>query len=149
LQLAKHDLNEVVELGQVSYEQFLKEFRQIDWEFESDRLNFLQRTWPAIGVTNEENGAVLWTSAYRPLPPDFLDKDDFRHNMAVWHTMKLDDPPNPPDVTSIGSSGPLAECYFETFEPGVVEDLFRLFFDGDFESLYKQLFSLEVFEPAG
>jgi hypothetical protein len=149
LQLAKHDLNEIVNLGQVTYEQFLKKFRQIDWEFEADRLQFLRRTWPAISVTNEENGAILWSSAYRPLPPDCLDEDSFRHSMAIWHTAKLDNPPNPPDVTRFDSRGPLVDCYFETFEPGVIEDLFRLFFRNDYEGLYKRLFSLDVFESEG
>lgn len=88
LQLAKHDLDEVVELGTVDYERFLQEFRGIDWEFEADRLQFLQKTWPAIGVTNSVNDAVLWSSAYRPLPPDFLAEDSFRQNMEVWHTPK-------------------------------------------------------------
>ena len=66
LQLAKHAEDEFIDLGEVDCQGFLKEFDRVDWEFEADRYQFLQKTWPAIGVTNNDNGATLWASPYRP-----------------------------------------------------------------------------------
>jgi len=144
LQLAKHALDETIDKGEVDLRQFLAEFNAIDWEFEADRLQFLGGTWPSIGVTNNDNAAVLWTSAYRPLPPDFLDQDKFRRNMSIWFIVRLDQPPNPPEITRLDSGEYLSECYFETHNPGEIEDLFGLFFKSDYDSLYELLFSMRV-----
>jgi hypothetical protein len=144
LQLAKHGLDETIDKGEVDFQQFRAQFNAVDWEFEADRLQFLQKTWPAIGVTNNESGAVLWTSAYRPLPPEFLDEDKFRQNMAIWFIVRLDYPPNPPEITRLDSGEELFECYFTTVNPGEIEDLFSLFFESDYDSLYESLFSMGV-----
>ena len=144
VQLAKHDMDEVIDIGEVDFSQFLREINGVDWEFESDRLQFLNKTSPAIGVTNCENGAVLWTSPYRPLPPAFLDKDEFRRNMGIWFVIKLDSPPSPPEIINLESRRSLSECYFETYDQGEVESLFELFFEDHYESLYESLYSLRV-----
>ena len=136
VQLAKHRLDEVTDLGGVDYRGFVNEFRRVDWEFEADRLQFLKQTSPAIGVTNHDSGTVLWTSPYRPLPPDFLEEDEFRHNMAIWFIVRLDNPPDPPKITEFESGKLLADCYFESYKMGEIEDLFELFFADDYESLY-------------
>jgi hypothetical protein len=146
LQLAKHELDEVIDLGEVDLPGFLAKFRETDWEFEADRLQFLQTTSPAIGVTNHENGAILWTSPYRPLPTDFLDEDNFRHNMAVWYVVRLDNPPSPPEITELKTGKPLADCYFESYEEHRVEELFEFFFADDYESIYTTLYSMQIAE---
>lgn len=146
LQLAKHEIDEMIDKGEVDFQQFQYEFNAIDWDFEADRLQFLDRTWPTIGVTNHENGTVLWTSAYRPLPPEFLDEDEFRHNMPVWFTVKLDNPPNPPEITSFNTGKQLADCYFQTYVPEEIEDLFEHFFNKDYEMLYESLYSMNVLQ---
>jgi hypothetical protein len=65
LQVAKHELDEVIELGEVDLPGFLAKFRETDWEFEADRLQFLQKTSP-----NNSPAAVpevpTWTSALDP-----------------------------------------------------------------------------------
>lgn len=144
LQLAKHDLDEVIEFGSVDFQSFLNELNKVDWEFEADRLQFLNKTSPAIGITNHDNNAVLWLSPYRPLPPDFLDEDEFRHNMAIWFLVKLDNPPNPPEITDFESSRLLEECYFESYDMAGIEDLFGLFLADDYQSLYESLYSMQV-----
>ena len=146
IQLAKHDFDETIDKGEVDFQQFKSEFNAIDWDFEADRLQFLDKTWPTIGVTNSENGAVLWTSAYRPLPPDFLDRDEFRHNMGIWFTARLNDPPNPPEITNFKTGRELADCHFETYIEGEIEDLFKLFFEDDYEALYESLYSMDMCE---
>lgn len=144
VQLAKHEVDEIIDKGDVDFQQFWVEFKAIDWEFEADRLQFLGKTWPAIGVTNNVIGAVLWVSAYRPLPPDFLDEDEFRHNMPIWFIVRLDNPPNPPEITSLEAGKSLADCYFETYEESEIEGLFQRFFKDEYESLYESLYSLGV-----
>ena len=145
VQLAKHDLDEVIDIGEVDYRQFLREINAVDWEFESDRLQFLNKTSPAIGVTNSENGAVLWMSPYRPLPPAFLGEEEFRHNMAIWFVIKLDSPPSPPEIIELESRRNLSECFFcETCDQGEIESLFEHFFEDHYESLYQSLYSLSV-----
>jgi len=144
IQLAKHDPDEDIDKGEVDFQQFCVGFDSVDWEFEADRLQFLGRTWPAIGVTNHANGAVLWTSAYRPLPPDFLDEDEFRANMAIWFTIRLDNPPNPPEITSFVTGKELADSYFETCNDGEIVELFELFFKDDYEALYESLYSMDI-----
>ena len=144
LQLAKHDMDDFVDLGEMDLRKFIAEFSAVDWEFEADRLQFLDRTWPSIGVINSENGAVLWTAAYRPLPPDFLDEDEFRSNMAIWFTVKLDNPPNPPEITDLKTGRMLANCHFETYEDGLIDELFEFFFEDDYDALYEQLYSMDI-----
>jgi hypothetical protein len=144
IQLAKHEIDQTIDLGAVNFAGFRKAFRDIDWEFEADRLQFLDRTWPSIGVSNEDDGTLLWTSAYRPLPPEFLDRDEFRRNMAVSFVVRLENPPNPPETYDLTSGVNLADCYFETCEDHLIERLFELFFDYDFESLYPLLYSMQV-----
>ena len=144
IQLAKHEVDETIDKGEVDFRQFRSEFRAIDWEFEADRLRFLDRTWPAIGVTNNTNDAVLWVSAYRPLPPEFLDQDKFRQNMAIWFIVRLDNPPDPPEIVNLESGMNLADCYFETHDDHEVESLFELFLEDDYDSLYESLYSLRV-----
>lgn len=144
VQLAKHDLDEVIDKGEVDFRQFLTEFKAVDWVFEADRLQFLNKTEPAIGVTNHLSGAVLRTSPYRPLPPDFLDEDEFRHFMAVWFLVRLDNPPNPPEITRFDTGESLSDCNFETCDMDEVADLFELFFNDDYGSLYESLYSMEL-----
>jgi hypothetical protein len=146
LQLAKHQPDEYLDIGALSFPEFIKKFRSVDWEFEADRLRFLKATSPAIGVTNHNNSAVLWTSPYRPPPPDFLDEAEFRHNMAIWYIVRLDNPPDPPKVTQLQSGRPLADCCFETYEEHLVEELFEHFFADDYASIYGKLYSMDIAE---
>jgi hypothetical protein len=139
-------VDEVIEIGEVDLAGFLAEFHRVDWEFEADRLQFLQKTMPAIGVTNHANGAILWTSPYRPLPPDFLDEDEFRRNMAIWYVVRLDNPPDPPAVTELKTGKQLSDCYFETYEDYEIERLFEWFFADDYKSIYASLYSMRVAE---
>lgn len=145
-QLAKNRLDEVTEKGELDFQQFKEVLASIDWEFESDRLQFLNKTWPSIAVTNCASEARLWMTAYRPLPPDFLDTDEFRSNMAVWFIVRLDNPPDQPNIVDLSSRKALSECYFETWNLGEIEELFRDFFRNDYDSLYESLYSMKVAE---
>jgi len=148
LQLAKHDPDETIDKGEVGFQEFRSEFNAVDWEFEADRLQFLGKTWPTIGVTNHNDGAVLWTSAYRPLPPDFLDKEEFRQNMEIWFIVRLDNPPSPPEISRFDSGTSFRDCHFETYKPGEIEDLFELFLNENYDALYEKLYSMQVIQVA-
>lgn len=144
IQLAKDQPHEFTEKGEVSYEQFLVILASVDWEFESDRFQFLKRTWPTIAVTNQVTGATLRMSAYRPLPPDFLNKDEFRRNMAIWFVTKLDCPPYEPEIVESLGRKKYSDCYFETYDMSQIENLFERFFDDDYETVYESLGSMRV-----
>lgn len=148
IQLAKNKLSEVIEVGEVDYEQFLAALASVDWEFESDRLQFLKGTWPSIWVSNCLTGATLWMSSYRPLPPDFVDEQEFRRHMAVWFVVRLDNAPDGPELIDLFSKKNLTEAYFETYEMEEIEILFDKFFNEDYIAVFGLLNSMNRFDDS-
>ena len=143
IQFARHDPGFAEDLGSIDASEFRETFRGVDWSIEADRLAFVGKAWPGICVTNTESGMKLWMAAYRALPPDFLDKDEFSEMMAIWYVMKVENAIAVPNVANILDGCDLASAHFETWEIEAVEELFDLFFCEDLENLYSRLFKME------
>ena len=59
LALATSELDELVAKGPVDFDGFVREFRKFDWFGEIVREYWSQKSSPAMGVTDQENGSTL------------------------------------------------------------------------------------------
>jgi|GEM_PF-4569404 len=134
VQLPKHDESEAEDVGETDQEAFLHRFRTTDWELESQRHKWVDKAWPGIEVTNNINGAKLWTSTY-------LATWDWMPDVhQLWFVVGSEHIPRPPKISS------MREGYMQTPYPEDIEYLFQRFFAEDFLSLIGEFARLEPFD---
>jgi len=143
--LATSELDELAAKGPIDFDGFVREFREFDWSGEVIREYWNEKSTPSIGVTNQDNGSTLWTSAWdwlRLLNP----AAGPAHTPALSFIIGLNNGPKPPDIYCRKEDRNLVDWQFTAESPQVVEDLFTLYFLERYNELYKQLFYLPVLD---
>jgi len=141
--LATSELDELVSKGPIDFDGFVKEFRKFDWSGEVIREYWNKKSTPAIGVTNQDNGSTMWTSAWdwhSLLNP----AAGPAHTPALSFIVGLNNGPKPPDIYCRKEDRHLTECEFTADSVEVVEELFSPYFLEWYDKLYQQLFSLSI-----
>ena len=141
--LATSEVNELVAKGPVDFDGFVRKFREFDWSGEIIREYWNKKSTPSVGVTNQDNGSTMWTSAWdwhSLLNP----AGGPAHTPALSFVVGLNNGPKPPDIYCRKEDRYLVDCEFRAESPQVVEDLFSLYFQECYDELYKELFNLYV-----
>ena len=140
--LATSELDELIDGGPTDLDGFIHEFRKFNWAGEVSREFWSRKSSPALGVANQANGSIFWTSAWDWLT--LLNRSTPTHEPALSFIVGLNNGPKPPDIYCRKEDRALTALRFTAESPEVVERLFALYFSARYDELYRELFKLSV-----
>ena len=133
--------NELEDLGQVNYLEFINIFRSIDWHYEANQAEWAMKASPTLAVTNRSDGFTFWVSgvvAGSIIDVDAEPDERFRVDRhEPWYTVGMKNPPEIGNVTALDPHAIGDNLGFTAFATERIEECFEWFFEEDYQSLYE------------
>ena len=130
-QMAGYDFDRYDDKGSTDFENFVKEFRSFPWESQAGQSNGGSEA--TISVKNISNSTDLWVSVIG-------DSSEYAHLVGVVYEKEV--------RGMLGLGKPRNVRWVEIFiaeESSTVEQLFKIFFDGNHTVLMTELSKLPKF----